>query len=206
MLACSLGLGCAPFSAAPPVGDAGSEAGAASDPPRGADASSDVPAGPGQAARRLVWVYGGVIDADEVSEGGGADAKCTAELRTVAPGRDAVAWVTVDGVGPLSRLGAAEGRWIRPDNSVVFPSRGDITGGRLMNPIDRLIDGAVAAGKVWTGVHADGLPGADCANWSTQNGTLDGLVGLIGATDQTWSEQGPTGCDASKLRILCFEK
>jgi len=65
----------------------------------------------------------------------------------------------------------------------------------------------LAHAKVWTGTGSDGRvsPDEDCAGWTSNAGSDQALVGMIGTT-ASWTEAETLACDSDLYRLYCFEQ
>lgn len=143
----------------------------------------------------------------------GADAIC--EQRAIAAALGAgpwVAWLSTNGPGAVDardRLTPDSGPFVRAaqPGTVIANDISDLTDGILQSAIalDEFGNTPAVVIGVKTGTKEDGTAEAfTCDDW-TVAGSGTQTIGLITATDATWTQSGlPLGCGIEN-RIYCFE-
>ena len=150
--------------------------------------------------------FGGSIVADRACNDAAAAAGLPGLFRAWV-GQRSVTSPNVDYRAPVNHFTPGK-RYVLSDGRPVAYGWADLTDGTLINPIDLDEWGQPVAGKVWTGIQADGrtVPGGSpCQNWS--NGASSaGIVGLIGSTGSTWSFNPVYEMCWLDLPFYCFEQ
>lgn len=115
------------------------------------------------------------------------------------------AWMSDFNSNAIDRLSTARG-FIRVDGAYISDLRTDISGGRIMNPIDLDETGQVQAGLlVYTGTNSDTTASAShCLNWTGGTGQTF-LAGITSGGPSAWTAATPQNC-GSQAPIYCFEK
>ena len=82
----------------------------------------------------------------------------------------------------------------------------DFWDGTLSAPIDRNSFGHTVSGHVWTGsTYNGGMSPDNCGNWSENNRHEDGIIGLVGATNNQWLNLESRECDDA-YRYYCISQ
>jgi hypothetical protein len=196
-LVLALTVACGSFEASPSESpDGGGDAAGGGGDAQGTDGGTGVTA-------KLVFVAAGLLTAPDVQK---ADQVCDGTIKRISGARRAVAWVYLDDLSPLQRMGTAEGPWQTPSGRPVFADRGALTSGTLPNPISEDVDGRSLGGqKAWTALNPDGGPsGLDCQRWQANGDTDEATIGIVGATNASWASGGTVTCSAAHP-VLCIE-
>lgn len=135
-----------------------------------------------------------------------ADQVCDALIKQVSKDRRAIAWVYLDGLTPLERLGSAEGLWGTATGKPVFANRAALTSAAPSNPMSEGVDGTAVSGqKAWTGLRPDGTPsGVDCQKWNANGTTDEATMAVTSTTTTSWASASTELCDGMHP-VICFE-
>lgn len=221
--------GCGAYSAAESVRDAGAPSDAAVDDAGAsdasgadsgaladADASSDASVGCSGAAdcERVVFLTSATFDGTQLGGAAGADAKCTSAAAAIAAhsrvkGRKFRAWISDGMTKPAATFTQGTKPYVTPSGSIVAANWSGFASSSHMTAIDQTeLDVAVVPtnANVWTGTTPSGNGTPDnCGGWTTVGAAADGAIGLAGATDSHWTQDGKLTCNSS-LRIYCIEE
>lgn len=180
------------------------------------DATADqvIPPGcPGDAGcERVVFVTSAPFPAASVAS---ANASCSAAANSNGAhprikGRMFVAWISGSaGDDPESRFIRGTQAYIRPNGTQIAANWADLTDGQLKASIFHDETGAGAGGgqQVWTGTTASGVfTDPSCNGWSSTSVDDTARVGVVGATNQSWTSfvDAMPACSFMR-RLYCFE-
>ncbi len=160
----------------------------------------------GAGGLRLVFISSRKTKGDLVGPQG-ADAICNEVASSAGVPGKFVAWISSKGSSVSSRL-TSDGPWELSNGTRVADQKSELLSGFLQNPINRFEDGQPLSGtqQVWTGTRPDGTAGtATCADWTTTESNLRGLVGEANSAKKAWTEtSAPQTCDGER-RLYCFQ-
>jgi hypothetical protein len=148
---------------------------------------------------RVAGDFGGLVRADGFCTAVGTAAGLTGRF---------AAWLSDDVTSAAARLVHATVPYQLVDRTVVANDWADLTDGTLAHAIDMTEDNFVLRPDelVWTGTLTDGsATGTSCAGWTKAASLLGGGVGLVGATDSHWTDNGAVTCDQG-LHLYCIEQ
>jgi hypothetical protein len=192
--------------AAAPV-DAGSETPAIDSPPP--PVPPPVPPPPvlldGSAKGHRVFVTAAIFPAN--TSLGGFDKACTTAGAKVAPGTTWNAWVSTSMVGALDHVGHS-GPWVvATTGDLIASDETQLTSSSLKHAIDRSETGGTITGQaVFTGTLPNGTwSNTSCDDWTSGDASANGMLGIAGNTNGTWTTAGATPCGVL-ARIYCFEQ
>lgn len=138
-----------------------------------------------------------------------ADGLCNTEAKAAGlTGPGFVAWLSVDGnaaVSAKARLVGTAPWYLVNDGGRVFAGPDAIVNGSFPeHGIATNAKGGSVSGTAWTNTRQDGTSyQSDCAQWSDT--AQAGVVGILGATNETWTGSSPESC-GSPRHFICFER
>jgi hypothetical protein len=113
------------------------------------------------------------------------------------------AWLSTSATDARDRLQGARG-WIRTDGSPFADTVGDITAGRIFNPLSLDEHGTRTSGLVVTGTAVDGRGDAtlDCGDWN-DTAQATAIAGTTDGTTGVWTSFTTIPC-SREARLYCF--
>jgi hypothetical protein len=140
----------------------------------------------------------------------GADATCAAAATAAGITGTFAAWLSVSGADANGRIGASTQPYQLLDGTPVAANTTALSGGSLLNPIDRDETGSlVGPVDVWTNTNPDGTLNAAgaCGDFTSNLHTAAPVpvAGSSGAADATWTDNHTIFCDGA-ARLYCFEQ
>lgn len=143
----------------------------------------------------------------------GADSKCQA-LAAAAGLANApafLAWLSIDGTSPASRMIKSDKRYILRSGAVVAENWQDLIDSALSNAVDvtekqGIVDAEVPA--VWTGtLPSGGLKDAmsTCKGWTSDDKEDQGVRGIAKSKTTEWTDTGAYPCSLN-ARLYCIEQ
>ena len=138
----------------------------------------------------------------------GADALCASAAAAQGFGSSSTwtAWLSTTTVNAIDRI-SGSGPWVRLDETIVFADRAALQS----VPSAPVTPGAIVFS--WTGTALGGHGTAfNCANWTSNSGTVKGSFGLFATNTGRWGESwtdlvtAQAACNSSGQNgLICFE-
>lgn len=129
------------------------------------------------------------------------DARCNTDATAAGLCGTYKAWVSKVGNSGNNNVSSTSNiAYYMVDGTKIADSWADLTDGTLDAGINKYATGAAAAGfDVWTGLNSAGVGSGtsgntNCGDWGDQ--TTTGRVGVIGATNSTWTDNGLNACQS----------
>ena len=118
-------------------------------------------------------------------------------------------WVSQgSGANPKVAFTKSKAPYQLVDGTVVADDYAGLIAGPLKHAIDKTESGSVVAGSAWTATNSNGEYAnvVSCTAFTSSSPTVTGVVGAVGAVDQTWSHAAaPRACNTQN-RLYCFEQ
>ncbi len=134
----------------------------------------------------------------------GADAACQKDADVWFQGHTFRAWISTSTEGALARVG--QGPWFV--GSERLGTAAELAANQLGTPFNRSATGSVfATGEyAWTGTVSGGTAASTtCADWSSKDLGLTGLVGQINYAGEKWTAATTPTCDHDG-HLYCLEQ